>query len=225
MHKPWVILLLAGLLFGRQAQAAADAEDHGVERDYRLSATVQGDLSKQLGWTLVQTLYFDRDFRLYSYTPQVGLTWQANQWLALTGGYRLARRDQDGPVWIRHRLFSQAVTKFPLGDWQLSYRLRWQGDWRDPDEGGRRFRDYLRNQALVRYTDLGRALPYAAVEILHRLDAGRSTSGIDRTLYRVGSEVELTPHQSFDLSARKWVYANHDPDEDAVILEYALTFN
>ncbi len=225
MLKTWLLLLMGSLLSGQAAHAAAEEEDEGIDRQYRVSATLGGALSDRLDWSLAQTLYFDRDFRMYAYTPQAALTWRAANWLSLVGGYRAARVDDEGSVWIRHRLFGNALFRVARHDWQLRYRLRWQGDWRDPDEDGRRYRSYLRNQLLLQYGGFERVTPYGAAEILHRLDAGRATSGVDRTLYRVGSEVAFTRRQGMDLYARKWVYANNDPDDNAVALEYALTFN
>ncbi len=214
----WLISLLVAMV------ARADDEIGSVEYQYQAAVALDGALGKQLDWGLTQTVYFDENYRMYAYTPQVSLTWTATRRLSLTAGYRLARVEEEGAIWFRQRLFASGTFSLPIDDWRLNYRLRWSGDWRDPDEGGMRYRAYLRNRIQVRYAGLEHLTPYGSVEVAHRLDEGRTSSGVDRTGYRLGSEVDIAQHQSLDLWGRLTVYANNNPDVYTFGLEYAYSF-
>jgi hypothetical protein len=223
MKRPWLILLVCSVLFG-QAARADDEDDSGPDRNYQLYATANGALSKRSGWSVGQYLYFDRNHKLYAYLPQATLTWSAAKWLSLSTGYQLSRLEQGDSIWFRHQLNTAATFRLASDDWRLSYRLRWQGTLRDPGEGGTRYRSFMRNQVQLRYSGVDRVEPYLTVEFFHRLDASRTSSGLDRTRYTLGGELGITQRQSLTLWIRQQVYTNNDPDLDSLGLGYSYSF-
>jgi hypothetical protein len=219
MRNRWLPWLTAGLLSAPAAHAVD--EDTGVQKQYQFTGTLDGALNKRTDWRASEILYLNGNHVLYTYATQAGLTWAATPWLSLAAAYRMSRVEVGDSTWTRHRLVASGAVGMRARKWRLGYKLYWQGDWRDPGEGGIRHRAYLRNQVQLKYAGFERFQPYVAVEIWNRVDPNRTTSGMDRIRYTLGTDVEMSPHQSVGMYARKQFYGNNDPSLYVFSLEYA----
>ncbi len=217
------VLCLGGLLLA--AGARAD-EDDPTEREYLLGVNLEGALTQQVDWSLEQAARFDRDQQLVSYAPQLGLSWSVTDWLTLGAAGRLLREaDENGELWSRKRAMVDTALGFaPLKDWKLSYRLRWQGEWRQVDDKGTPRRFYLRNRLQVKYQGFDWIAPYVSAETYHRVDEGKKTTGVEKTRYTLGGDIKLNKHQGLDLYGRRQVMFNDDPDSYLIGLEYSYRF-
>lgn len=220
-----ITLVLLGLTGVSLTGVVRADEDDPTEREYLLGINLEGKLSKSVGWSVEQAGYWDADHVLRTWAPQVGLSWKATDWLSLGTAVRVLReKDEDDVLWTRQRAMADVALALPADHWKLSYRLRWQGEWREVEDRGTPRRFYVRNRLQLKYAGWSLVTPYASVETYHRVDEGKKTTGVEKTRYTLGSEWALTKHQSLDLYGRRQVPFNDDPDSVLLGLEYTYSF-
>ena len=134
------------------------------------SASLEGDLSDSVELGVEQHLRFDdNSSRFGSVLTDLGLSYEAIDWLRLGAGYRFGyQRDGSGDLVIRHRFHGQGEFRLePAEPVRLSLRTRWQEQVRDSG-----LRHKLRNRFEVGWKATKDLTPSASVEIFHRVGGG-----------------------------------------------------
>ena len=188
MGRWWA--LLVGLWAA--GQAGATDEVGGTKNQYLASLTARGPLAAQLEWRFTQAFYFDAEGSAFARTTMAGLSWLTRPWLTLGAAYQRIHVDDATGSWNRQRVTASSALAWRHPHWTLGYRLTWQGDWRDPREGGFQQRETLRNQVQFRYAGFSHVTPYASLELWNRIDIHRARAGVDRTRYQLGADTRLS---------------------------------
>ncbi|HTF02583.1 MAG TPA: DUF2490 domain-containing protein [Bacteroidia bacterium] len=173
------------------------------------------------------SLGIDQEFRLRDNLSTVnllytnfGVSYKPTDFLKISLVYRFIDKHKEDLSWgIRHRVFADFVFKVKPGDFTLSYRARFQAEWRGAGYDatyGNVPEIFMRNMIKAAYKEAGDFEPYAGVEVRwqiqnpripyhHTIDRGRFFAGVNYeinkrnvigTYFLVQKEVNVNDRQS-----------------------------
>ncbi|MBT8491476.1 MAG: DUF2490 domain-containing protein [Deltaproteobacteria bacterium] len=139
----------------------------------------------------------------------------------IDGGYRWSnRRNNDGEIESRHRLYLDLRPRFRIGPIRFGYRLRFQESFRPGDD-----RHTVRNRIKVSHRRLDPVTPYAAFETFHRLGDGE-TIRLRTLRYTAGVDYQLSKAHEVGVYFRVETPEDGQNDPNALIagLNYGFRF-
>lgn len=148
-----------------------------------LAAGVKYKLSDNLKLNYTQHLRFHEDVsELKSIMPTLSLAYRLHRNIKLAAGYRYAyKRTGSGDFSNRHRLNSDALASYSLGDFKASYRMRFQSTVKEDET-----KLVVRNRMGLKYRINKITSGAASVETFNDL-----STGFDTLRMTIGGEREI----------------------------------
>lgn len=161
----------------------------------------------------------------------VGVTYKFTNWFKLSLVYRFIDKNKEDFTWgVRHRIYSDASFKVKPGKFNLSYRARYQIEWRAAGYElihGNVPESYLRNQFKIGYKLSDQIEPYVGTELRFQIRNPRVPyrNGFDRSRIFAGVNYEFNNKSvlgAYFLNQLEWNVVN---PETLYILGIEYTFN
>jgi Protein of unknown function (DUF2490) len=135
----------------------------------------------------------------------VGLSYKVNKWFRISQVYRFIDKHQSDGAWgVRHRIYTDLIFKAKPADFTLTYRFRYQTEWRGAgytSELGRIPEIYIRNLFKIGYKLNDKIAPYIGSELRFQVQNPRIPyhDGFDRTRFIAGTDYTVNDHSAFGL--------------------------
>jgi hypothetical protein len=216
------------LVFGFTFSASSQTQDFGMWN----TISVNKEITNKLTLGLDQEIRFrDNLSTLNLVYTNIGLTYKLNDYLKFSAVYRFIDKHKDDFTWgVRHRIYFDAAVKIKPGKFNLSYRARYQVEWRGAGYEqihGNVPEIYLRNLFKIGYKLNDSWEPYVGSEIRFQIQNPRIPyhDGFDRTRFMGGLNYEVNKLHVFGLYfliQKEWNVIN---PETLNILGIEYTFN
>lgn len=222
------LIAAAILIFFGANFLSAQTQDFGMWN----TISVNKDLSDKLTFGLDQEIRFrDNLSTLNLVYTNVGLTYKLNSNFKFSAVYRFIDKHKDDFSWgVRHRIYFDAAIKVKPGNFNFSYRARYQLEWRGAGYElihGKVPEVYFRNLFKLGYKLNDNWEPYLGSEIRFQIRNPRIPyhNGFDRTRMIGGLNYEVNKHHvigTYFLYQKEW---NVSDPETLHILGIEYTFN
>lgn len=222
-------LIAAALLICSGANfLTAQTQDFGMWN----TISVNKELTKKLTLGVDQEVRFrDNLSTLNLVYTNVGLTYKFTDYFKFSAVYRFIDKHKDDLSWgVRHRVYFDAAVKVKPGNFNFSYRARYQVEWRGAGYEaihGNVPEIYFRNLFKLGYK-VGESLePYLGSEIRFQINNPRIPyhNGFDRTRFIGGLNYEVNKHHTFGVYFLLQKEFNVIDPETLNILGIEYTFN
>lgn len=159
-----------------------------------------------------------------------GASYKVTDWFKFSLTYRFTDKHKDDLSWgIRHRIMTDLLLKIKPGDFSVSYRARFQWEWRGAgysDRYGKVPEIFMRNQIKISYKATKKLEPYVGDEIRWQIQNPRIPyhNTIDRTRVFAGVNYEINKKNTIGAYFLYQIEFNvNDPETLYIIgLEYTL---
>jgi hypothetical protein len=179
--------------------AFAQTNDFGMWN----TVSINKSLNSKLGLGIDQELRLrDNCTTINLVYTNFGVNYKVNNWFKVALVYRFIDKHKDDFTWgVRHRVFTDLTFKAKPGNFALSYRARFQMEWRGVGYDaslGNAPEVFLRNQVKCAYKGAGNFEPYAGIEIRWQIQNPRIPyhEAIDRGRYFGGVNYEINKHNT-----------------------------
>lgn len=191
--KRFIVLLLACSALSLRAQIS----DFGMWNTFSINKEITDKFSVGI----------DQELRLRDnlstlnlvYT-NFGASYKFTDWFKFSLTYRFVDKHKEDLTWgIRHRIMTDFLFKIKPADFGLSYRARFQAEWRGAgysQEYGSIPEVFMRNQVKLEYKVTSDIEPYVGVEVRWQIRNPRIPyhNSIDRGRYFAGVNYEINKH-------------------------------
>lgn len=222
--------LLAVFIFIFAAPAFSQTENLGSWMTFSLDK----NLGKKFGFGVDQEFRLKDNFTTINllYT-NIGFNYKPAKFLKAALIYRFVyKQKDDGSYGVRNRLMADLSCKFKPGNWTLSYRARFQAEWRAAgyhSDYQNVPEAYLRNLFKFEYKAGDHFSPYVATELRWQLKDPRLPwgNGFDRERYVIGTDYEINKKNTAGLYFLLQKEFNvSDPETLYIIgLEYSISID
>ncbi len=222
------LIAAALLIFSGANFLNAQTQDFGMWN----TISVNKEITNKLVLGLDQEIRFrDNLSTLNLVYTNVGLTYKFTDNFKFSAVYRFIDKHKDDFSWgVRHRIYFDAAVKVKPGNFNFSYRARYQMEWRGA--GYEQYQGsvpeiYFRNLFKVGYKLNDSWEPYLGSEIRFQIQNPRIPyhNGFDRTRFIGGINYEFNKHHTigtYFLLQKEW---NVSDPETLHILGIEYTFN
>lgn len=165
---------------------------YNIETEYQITKKLELELS-----TTIRT--FENASKIEEAFLEGGVSYKFNNYFAVAASYRIIENiEDDGSYHLRHKWFIGATGSLPLGDFDLSGRLRFQKRYKTfyEDEDDKIPNSHCRFRLKLDYdTPTSPFNPYVSAEIFLPVfnEPGKL---IDRTRFTAGVELKITNRSS-----------------------------
>jgi hypothetical protein len=222
------VIAVSLLVFCSVFTASSQTQDFGMWN----TVSVNKELTDKITLGIDQEIRFrDNISTLNLVYTNVGLTYKVNNNIKISAVYRFIDKHKDDFSWgVRHRIYFDAGFKIKPGKFNMSYRARYQMEWRGAGYEqihGNVPEIYLRNLFKIGYKLNDTWEPYVGSEIRFQIRNPRIPyhDGFDRTRFMGGLNYEVNKHHTFGiyfLYQKEW---NVIDPETLNILGIEYTFN
>ncbi|MFM2016680.1 MAG: hypothetical protein RL007_336 [Bacteroidota bacterium] len=222
------LIAAALLIFSGANFLNAQTQDFGMWN----TISVNKEFNKKLSAGIDQEIRFrDNLSTLNLVYTNVGLTYKLSDNFKFSAVYRFIDKHKDDFTWgVRHRIYFDAAVKVKPGNFNFSYRARYQIEWRGAGYEqihGNVPEIYFRNLFKLGYKVGESWEPYLGSEIRFQIQNPRIPyhNGFDRTRFIGGLNYELNKHHTigtYFLYQKEW---NVSDPETLHILGIEYTFN
>jgi len=190
----WLLLLLVPA----QISFAQD-DDFGLW----FSATTELKLAKKLDFDFdINLRTFDNSSRIEEAFFDIGLTYKFNKYFSAAASYRFTEfNEKNDTFYPRHKWFADLRGKMPVGDFDVSARLRFEQRFKTyyKDENDKEPQEHLRIKPKILYDIPSFPLnPYIASELFFPV-FNEDKKNLDKVRFIAGFEYNFTKKQSVEL--------------------------
>ncbi len=193
---------------------------YGVSAEHNLIKNLQLDLSGS-----IRT--FQNASRIEEGFLEAGLTYKFIKYLSIGASYRFTEFRDNEIYHPRHKWFVDLKGSLPVGDFEISGRIRLQERYKTyfEDENDKIPRTHIRYKLKVFYNIPSFPVnPYLSTEIFCPISSDKKRS-IDKTRYMAGLEYNFTKKQSVEAEYMfQRDYLPHISDINIISLGYNLKF-
>lgn len=167
----------------------------GVGIEKKLNKKFSANLNTQFRLT-------DNVSILRAYLGEVGLSYKITKHWEVSGYYRYIgrRRRNDARTGYEyrpyHRFYADLAYDHKLWKLKFAYRLRYQNQFQDNDNGLENDASYLRNKIELSWPNKTIFTPYASTDIFYQIG-----NTFDQMRNKAGVEIALNKHHKLDVSA------------------------
>jgi hypothetical protein len=218
------ILVLLLFLFSSAISYSQDADFglwYSIAAEKELVKNIELDLDANLRT-------FDNASKIEETFLDIGLTYKFNKFLSAAVSYRFTEfNEDDGSFHPRHKWFADLKGKFPLGDFDISARLRYQQRYKTyfEDENDKESKKVGRIKLKTLYDIPSFPLnPYISAELFFPLFIETARS-VEKKRFAAGLEYKISKKHSIE--AEYMFQRDHYPklyDINIISLNYQLKF-